>query len=155
MYDVEIREAPKRRLAALSHKGAYTDFGTCFEKLAEAASAHNLWPRVRGAVGIHYDDPNLVAEADLRSQAGLVLTDDAPIPVGLEEVLLQGGPCAVLRYKGPHEGIGVGYDQLFGVWLPNSGREPADAPCYELYLNSPADTAKEDLLTEIHLPLNG
>ena len=59
----------------------------------------------------------------------------------------------MLKYKGPYDGIKVGYDHLFGNWLPKSGREPAEAPCYELYLNSPTDVAREDLLTEIYLPL--
>jgi AraC family transcriptional regulator len=37
--------------------------------------------------------------------------------------------------------------------LPRSGREPADAAMFDIYLNSPMDTAPEDLLTEICLPL--
>jgi hypothetical protein len=36
---------------------------------------------------------------------------------------------------------------------PGSGEEDADSPAFEVYLNSPMDTAPEDLLTEICLPL--
>ena len=153
MFDVTIQETPKRRLAALSHKGAYIGLSETYQRLRETAWSLNLGPHMRGLVGIYYDDPNLVAEADLRSCAGLLLADDIPVPEELEEVVIEGGPYAVLRYKGPYAGIKVGYDHLFGNWLPNSGREPAEAPCYELYLNNPADTAQEDLLTDVHLPL--
>ena len=153
LFDVDINETPQRRLAALSHKGPYTSLGETFQNLSETAWAHNLGPHIRGVVGIYYDDPNIVADADLRSHAGLVLTEDAPMPEDLEEVFIEAGPYAVLTYKGPYDGIKVGYDHLFGSWLPKSGREPADAPCYELYLNSPMDTARDDLLTEIYLPL--
>ena len=153
MFDVVIDQTPRRRLVALFHKGPYTELGDTFQNLMEIAEALNLRPHVRGVIGVHYDDPNLVAAADLRSHAGLLLTDDVPMPEGLEEVFLEGGPYAILKYKGPYEGIQVGYDHLFGNWLSNSGREPADGPCYELYLNSPAETAAEDLLTEIYLPL--
>ena len=38
-------------------------------------------------------------------------------------------------------------------WLVQSGREAADAPVFEEYLNSPKDTAPADLVTEICLPL--
>ena len=31
------------------------------------------------------------------------------------------------------------YLWLFGTWLPQSGREPADAPVFEEYLNNPRD----------------
>ena len=59
----------------------------------------------------------------------------------------------MLTYKGPYSGIHAAYHSLFGNWLPGSGEEPADQPCYEVYLNNPRDTAPEDLLTEICLPL--
>ena len=46
------------------------------------------------------------------------------------------------------------YQWLYGEWLVRSGREPADAPVFEAYLNSPVDTPPTELLTEICLPLN-
>ena len=42
---------------------------------------------------------------------------------------------------------------LFGIWLPGSGREAADRPCYEIYINTPMDAAPKDLITDIYLPL--
>ncbi|MEX0337673.1 MAG: GyrI-like domain-containing protein, partial [Arenibacterium sp.] len=65
------------------------------------------------------------------------------------------GRHAVLRLKGPYSGVQAAYDHLYGQWFAASGEEPADAPPYELYLNTPMDTAPEDLITEIHAPLKG
>jgi AraC family transcriptional regulator len=45
------------------------------------------------------------------------------------------------------------YQWLYGTWLVQSGEEPADAPVFEEYLNSPRDTAPADLLSDIYLPL--
>jgi AraC family transcriptional regulator len=45
------------------------------------------------------------------------------------------------------------YDWLFGDWLVQSGREAADAPVFEDYLNSPRDTPPTELRTDIHPPL--
>ena len=104
-------------------------------------------------IGVHYDDPNVVAEAELRAHAGLWLSDGASIPDTLDTVTLPAGHCAVLHYKGPYTAIKVAYDYLYGDWLPKSGQEPADTPPYELYLNSPADTPESELLTDIYLPL--
>ena len=73
----------------------------------------------------------------------------------LEQVTLPAGRHAVLTYQGPYAGLPAAYDQLFGLWLPQSGEEPADSPVFEIYLNSPMDTAPDDLLTEICLPLKG
>ncbi len=153
MFDIELKETGGLRLAALAHKGAYTAVGACFEQLADMAQKGEYWPHVSGMAGVHYDDPTVVAEKDLRCHAGLILTKGAPLLHGTQEVHLPHGPHAVLRYKGSYEEIKVAYDHLFGQWLPGSGKDPADAPCFEVYLNNPADTAPADLLTEIYLPL--
>ncbi|MGL4320711.1 MAG: GyrI-like domain-containing protein [Paracoccaceae bacterium] len=39
------------------------------------------------------------------------------------------------------------------MWLPQSGRQMADRPSFEVYLNSPMDTPQDQLLTELHLTL--
>jgi AraC family transcriptional regulator len=42
---------------------------------------------------------------------------------------------------------------LLGIWLPQSGHEPDDAPVFEVYLNSPQQVPPTALTTDIHLPL--
>ena len=49
-----------------------------------------------GMVGVHYSDPNVVNEDDSRAHAGLVITDQEPVPQSLEGVVLPAVPCAVL-----------------------------------------------------------
>jgi len=61
--------------------------------------------------------------------------------------------CAVLRHRGPYATMRSAYQWLYGHWLVQSGREAADAPVFEEYLNNPRDTAPADLLTDICLPL--
>lgn len=152
MFDVEMRDVPAVRLAALAHKGPYLEVGRAFEQLGALMSARGLWGDVRGMSGVYYDDPNAVDAADLRSHAGVVWAG-ADVPEGLEEVGLPAGRAAVLTFKGPYSGLKAAYDHLFGVWLPGSGQEAADVPVSENYLNAPQDTAPDDLLTEIVLRL--
>lgn len=82
---------------------------------------------------------------------------DAAFEDGLDEVNLPGGRFAVLHFKGPYAGLHKAYPYLYGEWLAGSGAgsgtEPRHAPCFEVYLNSPADTAPEDLLTDICMPI--
>lgn len=153
MFDVEVTEAPARRLAAIPHIGPYLEIGEAFEKVTAIATSRDLWPEIRGVVGIYYDDPNAVPESELRSHAGLDLAPATELPEGLEEVTIPGGTIARLRFKGSYAGLKPAYDYLYGEWLPSSGQEPANSPCYEVYLNAPADVAPEDLLTDICMPL--
>ena len=153
VFPVEITDQPPRRLAAIPHAGPYPEIGGAFEKLSAIISARGLWPAVRGGVGVFYDDPAAVDAKALRSHAGFVLDEGVAMPAGLEEVRLAPGPAAVLHFKGPYAGLAAAYGYLYGTWLAQSGREPADASVYEVYLNGPSDVAPEELLTDIVVPL--
>ena len=152
MYPITTRTEPARRLAMLPHKGAYDNIGKVFEAFLAICQSRSLWPQMGPIIGVYFDNPEITAQADLNSLAGAEwLGQD--IPEGMQEHHLAGGKSAVLTYKGAYSGIGTAYQTLFGDWLPKSGEEPADAPCYEIALNNPNDTKPEDLLTEICLPL--
>lgn len=153
MFPVDISDHPARSLAVLPHQGAYLEIGGVFEKLSALFTTRNKWGHARGMLGVYYDDPNAVAEADLRSHAGIIL--DAPIVMDapLEALELPAGRYAVMHYKGPYAGLKAAYDYLYGEWLPKSGEEMGDHPPIEIYLNSPQEVASEELLTEVCVPL--
>ncbi|TNF18506.1 MAG: AraC family transcriptional regulator [Rhodobacteraceae bacterium] len=153
MFDVEINDMAAMRVAGVPHKGDYQKIGLAFDKASSVATSQNLWPQVLAMAGVYFDDPGAVAEDDLRSFAGFGLASGTAVPEGLDSYEIPAGPCAVLRLKGPYSGLRAAYDYLYGDWLAQSGRDPADRPSYEVYLNSPMDTAPEDLLTEVCLPL--
>lgn len=153
MFPVDIKDQPARRLAAMPHRGAYMKMSTAYEKLSGLLVARELISQTRELVGIFYDDPTEVPEADLRSHAAFVVHDDMPIEAPIEEIILPAGKHAVLSYKGPYSGLKAAYGQFYGDWLPSSGEEPADRATFEIYYNSPMDTAPDDLLTDLVMPL--
>lgn len=155
MHPVTIRTEPAIRLAALPHKGAYFEISRAFQKLSAVMASRDLFRSAGRMIAVFYDDPQSVPEPDLRSHAGFEITGQPDLSAPLEDVTLPGSRQAVLTYKGPYAGLPAAYDELFGIWLPQSGEEPADTPSFEVYLNSPMDTAPEDLITELHLPLKG
>ncbi|RLK02833.1 AraC family transcriptional regulator [Ruegeria conchae] len=152
MHPVTTRTEPSRRVVALPHKGAYAEIGRSFEAFGALCESRKLWPQVGPMIGLYLDSPEDVQEDELRSFAGAQFCGK-DTPEGMEDLSIPGGKTAVLTYKGPYSGIYAAYQTLFGNWLPDSGEEPADQPCYEIYLNDPRETAPEDLLTEICLPL--
>ena len=153
MFPVTIRLDPERQIIALPHRGLYHEIGLAFEKLSGIMAARGLFANAGRMIAIFYDDPVATPPADLRSHAGFDLSGPAVIAAPLESVRLPGGRHAVLTYTGPYAGLPAAYDQLYSVWLPNSGEEPADSPPFEVYLNSPMDTAPDALMTEICMPL--
>ncbi len=153
MYDVEFRTLPAMTAATIKHTGSYMEVGKAFDRLFGWLASQNLMNDMTRTIGIYYDDPDSVPEADLQSRAGAVLSSSPELQDPIEYTGIEGGKYAVLQHKGPYAEMKSAYQWFYGTWLPQSGREAADAPCFEEYLNNPRDTAPQDLVTEIHMPL--
>ncbi len=80
-------------------------------------------------------------------------TDDAIQIMDEAESLLSGGEYAVATHHGPYDRLGQTYAKLCGQWLPENGYEPRSAPSFEIYRNNPQTTPAEDLLTDVHVPV--
>ncbi|MEM9584509.1 MAG: AraC family transcriptional regulator [Pseudomonadota bacterium] len=153
MYSVDIETHPSRPVAALPHRGSYLEIGEQFQKAGTIFASRGLLPQMRGMLGLYYDDPGSVAEADLRSHAGVMTAEGTDVPEGMEAVTASGGRFAVLHYTGPYAGLKAAYDYLYGQYIPDNGLELRDAPAMEIYLNGPHDTAPDDLKTEVCAPI--
>lgn len=153
MYDVRIEATPPVTLAALEHRGSYLEIEKAFNRIFAWAAERNLLGADTRLIGVYYDDPDQVAEAELRADAGVVVAPDTAVEAPVKRVQLAGGPHAILRFKGPYAELAGAYRWLFGDWLPGSGQAPADAPCHEVYLTNPREVPAAENVTEIHLPL--
>lgn len=154
MYRVTIGTEPERTLIGVEHKGPYTQMGKTFQVLSDGLAKANLWPRVGAMLAVYKSDPAVVAPADLRGFAGVWIDGDVALPKGFKTLTLGAGRSAKMRMKGPYTGLPAAYDWLFGTWLVQSGEALRDEPHCELYVNTPTDTAPDDLLTDIYLPLS-
>ncbi|MEZ9445435.1 GyrI-like domain-containing protein [Vibrio sp. 10N.222.54.F12] len=64
------------------------------------------------------------------------------------------GKYAKALHKGTYEKLSEAYSYLLLKWLPDSGFELRDQPCFEVYLNrDPRRTKPENLKTEIYIPI--
>lgn len=152
-YTVEERFVPAVRLAGVEHRGSYMLVGKAFETAYTRMAAQGLATPQSRWLAVYLDDPFAVPEGQLASRAGLSLPEGADPQPPLAAFTLGGCDCAVLRHRGPYATMRAAYQWLYGDWLVRSGREAADAPVFEEYLNNPRDTAPADLLTDIFLPL--
>lgn len=153
MYEVAIRAFEGVRVAAMRHVGDYQQIGAVFDRLTAWASARGLGGA--RSFGVYHDDPASVPAARLRSDACVGV---GPGVVGDGDVTVTEIPAcraAVLVFRGPYAELETAYRWLYGEWLPRSGEEPADRPCFEEYLNDPKTLPPSEWLTALHLPLRG
>lgn len=153
MYSVEIRDVPALRLAAVRHAGSYKDIGGSFERLFALAAPRGLLGPDSQCVGRYYDDPESVAQSALRSDACVTIAVGATADDALQVIEQPACRCAIARHRGPYAELERAYRWLFRTWLPQSGEEPDDQPCFELYLNDPRQLPPTEWLTDVCLPL--
>lgn len=152
-FDVTISDEPPRLVAFLRHVGPYAEVGPTFQRLGAWAGPRGLLGPASEIIGLGWDDPEVTAPEKLRFDCCLVVPEGVGPEGEVGVRTIDGGPYAVLRVVGPYDLLPLAYRHLYGTWLPSSGREPKDVPPFEIYRNSPMDTAPERLVTDIYLAL--
>ncbi len=151
--DARIEHLDPLRVAFVRHVGPYHEVGKAWETLCTQLGKEGLLGPDSRFVGVCYDDPEVTAPEKIRYDA-CVTVDENFEPQGEVGVqTLPGGAFAVVTHTGPYDRLNQTYAELFGRWLPGSGRELRSEPSLEFYLNDPESTEPEDLLTDIYAPL--
>jgi AraC family transcriptional regulator len=153
VMDVQIKDMKELRTATLRHVGPYNQISEAFQRLGDIAGKAGLLKEKPTMLAIYHDDPETTPEAELTSEAAIVVPEDAKIPAGLEEQRVPGGRYATTTHVGPYEKLGDVWARVMGQWLPKSGERLADSVSYEIYRNTPMEVPKEQLKTEIYVPL--
>jgi AraC family transcriptional regulator len=141
------------RVAVVKHRGPYHRIGEAFSKLGEIAGPAGLFGPDAKMIGVYYDDPDTTPESELRADAGITVSETAKIPPELTEVRIPPGRMARATHIGGYEGLNESWARLTGAWLEQSGQRLGDGVSYEIYLNTPMDTPKDKLRTELYIPL--
>ncbi|WP_220747203.1 MULTISPECIES: GyrI-like domain-containing protein [Jannaschia] len=150
MYPVETRSETSFTIAALSHRGAYTQIGAVFQKMDHMLTASGQ--PTGDSIGIYYDSPQDTAVEDLRSHAGRVVLS-GEVPPAMERVDVEGGDFAVLTHVGPYLGLPAAWHYMFNVALSERNLVPRAGIPFERYLNNVRTTPVEDLVTEVCVPV--
>ena len=152
---VRIEHRPRTRVAFLRHVGPYHEVGETWGQLCGMAGPAGLMGPACRLFGLSYDDPSVTAPERLRYDACLSLAEGREVAPPLAVQELPPGTFAVTVHEGPYEELSRTYEALFGIWLPQSDREPRPEPSMEVYLNDPRRSAPADLRTEIWIPVTG
>jgi AraC family transcriptional regulator len=63
------------------------------------------------------------------------------------------GKYAVAHFKITPDQYENAWNAIYGGWLPDSGYQPEDGPCYELYPSNPEDHPKGKHAVDICVPV--
>lgn len=148
---IEVIEMPDQRLAAVPHVGAYWAIGKAFEQLRARAQALGILSPGQ-SVAVFYDDPDTVAEADLRSVAGAIVPAGADIG-DLEETSLPAGRYLRAEFIGEYSGLPEAWRSLYAKHIPEGGHELRDGACFEVYVTEHGEVEPAKMRTDLYVPI--
>lgn len=150
-----IETMPEMTVASVHHVGPYNQISEAFARLGPLATQAGLMNQPNCMmVAIYHDDPESKPAPELQSDAGLVVPAGAKLPAGLGAVKIPAGTYAKTIHRGPYEKLGDAWAQFLGQWVPAHGHQIADGgTSFEVYRNTPMDSAPEDLITELYAQL--
>lgn len=150
--EVTIKTNPT--ITALSHR-TETTFSKIFSDIPEGLGAvmgtlaeENLDP-VGPPFTLYYQAP----DGDTAGDIAMCIPVAEGSADDLETVTLPAGAAASIIHRGSYDNMGESYATV-AAWVQQRGHS-ITGPAREIYLNSPADSAEEDLLTEILFPIDG
>lgn len=151
--NVSVKPIAPMRVAFVRHVGPYNHVGKAWETLCTFLGKEGLLGGDCRFVGLSHDDPEVTPPDKLRYDACVTVGQDFQPRGDIGVQVIGGRDYAVMTHFGPYEKLNESYAKLLGQWLPRSGRELNGGPSLEFYLNSPENTAPEDLVTDICAPL--
>lgn len=150
---VGIEEIPALEVAYVRKIGVYEEAAMeGMEQLHQVAASCGFSARGR-FYGIPWDDPNITPEALCRYDACLAFPKGIPVPDALCRQEIVGGTYAVLHGEVTWEEIGDLFTFLLRDWLPVSGYQPADGPCFERFWNDGSIHPEKIWIMDICFPV--
>jgi len=133
---VQVKEIPAMHVAYFRHVGPYHKIEEAFQRLKAWAEPRGLYEQDNIKVlAVYHDDPEVTDESKLHSSACITIPSDSKVS-GEEGMMdIPGGQYAVARVEINTDQFDEAWNALLRDWLPESGFQPDDRPCYELYIN--------------------
>ncbi len=154
VFRVDVRELPELHVAYVRHVGRYNEIGVTFRRLMRWAGPRRLlrFPETK-VLAIYHDNPDVTPVDKLRADACVTVRKGTRTKRDIGTTTVPGGLFAVAYVEIDPTQYGEAWDRLIGEWMPQSGYQPDDRMCYELYLNDPEKHPEGKHIVEICEPI--
>jgi AraC family transcriptional regulator len=135
---VEVKQVPEMYVAYIRHIGPYKGDAGLFKRLSEKlfkwAGPRDLlkFPETRYLI-IYHDDPEITEEDKLRVSVCITVPENIEVDGGIGKMVLSGGNYAMAHFEINADQFQEAWNSVYRDWLPESGYQPDDRPCFELY----------------------
>lgn len=155
---VEIADCPAFTIAYLRHIGPYkgdeTLFGRLFGKLMQWAAPRGIMaqPDLK-CITIYHDNPDITEDDKQRISVCVSVPADTVTDGEIGKMTIPAGKYAIAHFEISPDRYGDAWNAVYGGWMPESGYQPDDRPCFELYLNDPKQHPEGKHVVDIYAPV--
>lgn len=155
---VEVRDMPDIPVAYIRHIGPYKGdmelFGRLFGSLMKWAGPRGLlqFPGTK-VIAIYHDDPEITDESKLRTDACITVSADIQPEGEIGRETIPAGRYAVAHFEINVDQYQDAWTAVCGGWLPESGYQPGEGLCYEVYHNDPKEHPQGKHIVDICIPV--
>ncbi|MCX7923164.1 MAG: AraC family transcriptional regulator [Clostridia bacterium] len=157
-YSIEVKEVNEMCVAYVRHIGPYkgdsTLFSKLFDKLFKWAGARDLihFPETQ-TLTLYHDSPEITEEDKLRISVCLTVPEDTEVDGEIGKMTIPGGKYAIGHFELNEDQYQDAWASMYGKWLPESGYQPDDGACFEMYLNAPEEHPEKKHIVDIYVPI--
>jgi len=154
----EVKELPAMPVAYLRHTGPYMNdaelFRSLFTRLISWAAPRGLlnFPESK-LMSVYHDDPAVTEENKHRVSCCLSVPPQTEVSGEVGLMTIPAGKYALARFElavGEYE---AAWNAVFRDWLPQSGWQCDDRPCFELYHNNCDEHPEKKSILDICIPV--
>lgn len=154
---VEVKEVEVMTVAYINHVGPYAEdtalFDRLFGQLVQWADSKGLINENPKFLTIYYDDPNITDEEKLQIRVCLEVPEETETSGVIGKMVIPGGSYAIGCFYIDISAYGEIWSYMYGEWLENSGYEPDDRKCFEVYLNNPQEDPEGKHRVALYVPV--
>lgn len=153
--DVEVVGFKEVKVAAFEHRKAPELVNESVAEVIAWRKRTGLSPiKTSRTFGVAYDDPTTTKPEDFRFDLCAEVQKEIPDDDAMmKNKTIPRGKCAKIRHIGPYEQMTAKVMYLYCDWLPESGEELRDFPCFFHYVSRFPDVQEHEIITDIYLPL--
>ena len=155
---IEVKNLPAKTLAYVRHVGPYAGDEKLFNRLSNTVMS---WAGPRGLfkpgetefISVYHDDPGITEKDKLRISVGLTVPSNTPCSGEISLMEIPASPYVCALFEIDVSEYAAAWNAVCGEWMPQSGWQPGDAPCYEVNLNDPRQHPQGKHIVEIRMAL--
>lgn len=138
LKEAEVKKLPEMTVAYVRYVGPYKGNAKLFEGLFNKIFS---WAGSKGLLQqpdfktlcVYHDSPEITDEDKLRTSVCVTVPEDTKVEGEIGKMKIEGGDYLVGKFEVNSQEFQQAWELIFAKILPQSGYQPDDKPCFEMY----------------------